>query len=117
MPSDGHTREQVQQAARLAALKAGPQRSPSLPPHQRRLAPDAPRPVFVRAFEYPLGYAGYAHRHRLAQIVYPLRGVVSVRAASGTWVTTRLTAVAIPPWEEHRVAAHGNASLRSVFID
>jgi AraC-like DNA-binding protein len=78
---------------------------------------DAPHPVFVRAFEYPRGYTGYTHRHRLAQVVYPLRGVASVETYSGTWVVTTLTAVAIPPWREHRVSAHGNASLRSVFID
>ncbi len=82
----------------------------------RRLA-DAPHPVFVRAFEYPQGYTGYTHRHRLAQLVYPVRGVVSVETYSGTWVVTTLTAVAIPPWREHRVSAHGNASLRSVFVD
>src|SRR5262245_13737395 len=79
--------------------------------------PDAPQPVFVRAFEYPQGYIGHAHRHRLAQIVYPLRGVVSVETDTGTWVVTTLSAVAIPPWHPHRVAAHGNASLRSVFVD
>jgi AraC-like DNA-binding protein len=80
-------------------------------------AADAQHPVFVRAFEYPLGYPGHTHRHRLAQIVYPLRGVVSVETDTGTWVVTTLSAVAIPPWREHRVAAHGNASLRSVFVD
>jgi AraC-like DNA-binding protein len=80
-------------------------------------APDAPRAVFVRAFEYPQGYPGHTHRHRLAQVVYPVRGVVSVEASTGTSVLTRLTALAIPPWLDHRVAAHGNASLRSVFVD
>jgi len=81
------------------------------------LRPDAPHPVFGRQFEYPRGYAGHTHRHRLAQLVYPLRGVVSVETGAGTWVVTTLTAVAIPPWQEHRVAAYGNASLRSVFVD
>lgn len=82
----------------------------------RRLV-DAPKPVFVRVFEYPQGYVGHTHRHRLAQVVYPIRGVVSVETRSGTWVVGQLTAVAIPPWRDHRVSAHGNASLRSVFID
>jgi AraC-like DNA-binding protein/quercetin dioxygenase-like cupin family protein len=82
----------------------------------RRLA-DAPHPVFVRAFEYPRGYAGHPHRHRLAQVVYPIRGAVSVETTAGTWVVGALTAVAIPPWQMHRVSAHGNASLRSVFVD
>jgi AraC-like DNA-binding protein len=71
----------------------------------------------VRAFEYPQGYGGHAHRHRLAQVVYPIRGAVSVRTDTGTWAVTGLAAVAIPPWVAHRVAAHGNASLRSVFVD
>jgi AraC-like DNA-binding protein/quercetin dioxygenase-like cupin family protein len=78
---------------------------------------DAPRPLFVRAFEYPQGYGGHAHRHRLAQVVYPIRGVVSVRTPDGTRTVTEHSAVAIPPWVDHRVAAHGNASLRSVFVD
>jgi AraC-like DNA-binding protein/quercetin dioxygenase-like cupin family protein len=91
--------------------------APTGGPTPPRPAADAPHPVFVRAFEYPRGYIGYTHRHRLAQVVYPLRGVVSVETYSGTWVVTTLTAVAIPPWREHRVSAHGNASLRSVFVD
>ena len=82
-----------------------------------RPASDAPHPLFVRAFEYPQGYPGFAHRHRLAQVVYPLRGAVSVETEAGTWIVTTLSAVAIPPWSLHRVAAHGNASLRSVFVD
>jgi len=80
-------------------------------------APDAPRPVFVRAFEYPRGYEGHSHRHRLGQLVYAVRGVVSVDTTRGSWTVTSRTAVAIPPWQRHRVAAHGNASLRSVFVD
>jgi AraC-like DNA-binding protein len=78
---------------------------------------EAPRPVFVRTFEYPQGYAGNAHRHRLGQLVYPVRGVVSIESAGGTWVVTTRSAVAIPPWHEHRVSAYGNASIRSVFVD
>ena len=57
---------------------------PSVAP-PRRLA-DAPKPVFVRAFEHPQGYVGHTHRHRLAQVVYPIRGVVSVETTTGTWV-------------------------------
>lgn len=76
-----------------------------------------PAPVFVRAFEYPRGYPGHAHRHRLAQVVHPLRGVVSVTVDDRTWVVGPATAVTVPPWANHRVTAHGNVSLRSVFVD
>ena len=68
-------------------------------------------------FEYPRGYEGHTHQHRLAQVVYPVRGVVSVDTDAGTWVVTTRTAVTIPPWRRHRVAAYGNASLRSIFVD
>ena len=78
---------------------------------------DALRPVFARAFEYPQGYQGNSHRHRLAQLVYPVRGVVSVDTEQGCWVVTRLRAVSIPPWTEHRVTSHGNASIRSIFVN
>ena len=88
----------------------------TITPAPRRAA-DAPHPVFVRSFEYPQGYPGFAHQHRLAQVVYPLRGAVTVETEAGTWIVTTLSAVAIPPWCRHRVAAHGNASLRSVFVD
>jgi quercetin dioxygenase-like cupin family protein len=64
-------------------LTVGHERGTRMEP-PRRLA-DAPHPVFVRAFEYPQGYTGHPHRHRLAQIVYPLRGVVSVETGPGTW--------------------------------
>lgn len=46
-----------------------------------------------------------------------MRGVVSVDTDAGTWVVTTRTAVTIPPWRRHRVAAYGNASLRSSFVD
>ena len=60
---------------------------------------DAPKPVFVRVFEYPQGYVGHTHRHRPAQVVYPIRGVVSVETRSGTWV------VGQPPrWRSRRGA-------------
>jgi AraC-like DNA-binding protein/quercetin dioxygenase-like cupin family protein len=85
--------------------------------HRPATAADAPYPLFVRAFEYPRGYRGHTHRHRLAQVVYPIRGAVSVTTRAGTWMVTERAGVAVPPWHEHRVSAHGNASLRSVFVD
>ncbi len=85
--------------------------------HRPATAADAPYPLFVRAFEYPQGYRGHSHRHRLAQVVYPIRGVVSVTTEDGTRVVNERVGVAVPPWHKHRVSAHGNASLRSVFVD
>ena len=76
-----------------------------------------PHPVFVRAFEYPQGYPGYPHRHRLAQVVYPIRGAVSVESGSGHMGRGVVHGSRDPALAGHRVSAHGNASLRSVFVD
>ena len=80
-------------------------------------ANDRPRSLFVRTFEYPVGYAGNFHRHRLGQIVYPVRGIVSVDSGARHVAVGPYRAVAIPAWSSHRVSARGNASLRSIFLD
>ncbi len=71
----------------------------------------------MRVFEYPNGYAGNSHRHREAQLVYPLRGVVSVNTQHGEWLASPLRGVAIPAWTQHRVSAEGNAVLHNVLAD
>ncbi|PCJ18470.1 MAG: hypothetical protein COA96_16675 [SAR86 cluster bacterium] len=78
---------------------------------------DAPKPVYVRVFEYPNGYVGNFHRHRLAQLVYSVRGIASVISDGKELVVSPFQAVAIPAWSLHRVSATGNALLHGVFID
>lgn len=81
------------------------------------VANDAPSPLVVRVFEYPDGYTGNIHRHKLGQLVYPVRGAVTVTSESGRIVVSNFRAAVIRPWERHRVSAEGNASLRSLFIE
>ncbi len=81
------------------------------------MAMDTPRGLFVRSFEYPSGYIGNRHQHRLAQIVYPVRGVVCVETDAGRVTVSPYRAVAVPSWHTHRVSAKGNVSLRSIFLD
>lgn len=71
----------------------------------------------MRTFDYPRGYQGNLHRHREAQLVYPIRGVVSVATAHGEWLASPMRAVAIPAWQPHRVSAEGNTLLHSLFVD
>lgn len=80
------------------------------------VANDAPVPLVVRAFEYPDGYTGNFHRHNLGQLVYPVRGAVTVTSDQGQIVVANFRAAVIQPWMPHRVSAEGNASLRSLFI-
>lgn len=71
----------------------------------------------MRIFEYPRGYHGHFHTHGFAKLVYPLRGLVSVVTPEGRWLATPLRGVIIPSWQNHRIAAAGNALLHSVFVD
>lgn len=81
------------------------------------VANDTPLPLHVRAFEYPNGYQGHQHQHRLHQLVYPIRGIVQLETESTVITISPYRAVAIPSWLPHRLVAQGNTSLRSVFID
>ena len=71
----------------------------------------------MRAFDYPAGYRGNWHRHRLGQVVYPLRGVVTVDTEEHHVTLAPYRAYALRPWRPHRVSAVGNTALRSVFFD
>ena len=71
----------------------------------------------MRAFDYPAGYRGNWHRHRLGQIVYPLRGVATIDTDVHHVTVAPHRAYAVHPWRPHRVSAVGNTSLRSVFFD
>lgn len=73
--------------------------------------------MFVRTFAYPRGYAGNLHRHREAQFVYPIRGIVSVTCEQGEWLATPLRGISIPAWQPHRVSAEGNTLLHSLFVN
>jgi|GEM_PF-1184030 len=81
------------------------------------LAQESPSSLFVRAFEYPTGYIGHSHRHRLAQIVYPIHGVISVYAEQAQITVSPYRAVYVPSWLPHTVAAKGNTRMRSIFIN
>ena len=71
----------------------------------------------MRTFEYPKGYVGNLHQHREAQLVYPIRGIVSVTTERGEWLATRFRGVCIPAWQQHRVSAEGNTLLHSLFVN
>lgn len=75
------------------------------------------RPAYVRVFDYPNGYVGNFHRHRIAQLVYPVRGVASVTTDHGEWIASPSQGTVIPPWIAHRVSADGNALLHCLFVD
>ncbi|GAA0468302.1 putative transcriptional regulator, AraC family protein [Paractinoplanes deccanensis] len=57
------------------------------------------------------------HDHAVHQLIYPLRGVLQVFTARGSWVVPPNRAVWIPAGVAHAHRAHGPTSMRSLIFD
>ena len=57
------------------------------------------------------------HDHEWAQLVYGVRGVMTVRVADGTWVVPAHRAVWVPPLAEHSINMLGVVAMRTLYID
>jgi AraC-like DNA-binding protein len=75
-----------------------------------------PRPMVALARDYPSGYEIAPHRHALAQLVYASQGVMTVTAATGSWVVPPQRAVWMPAGAEHAVRVNRAIAMRSLFI-
>src|SRR5690606_3553964 len=62
-------------------------------------------------------FASGRHDHRQAQLLYAVRGVVSVTTDDGTWVVPPSRAVWLPPHVEHETASRSRVQFRSLLID
>lgn len=81
-----------------------------------RQAPTAARPLTVNVRWPPADVLVPLHHHEWAQLVYPLRGGVRIRAAGMVWLVPALRAVWIPPLIEHDVLMLGVVELRTIYI-
>ncbi len=77
---------------------------------------DIPRPVATLATDYPSGHVIAPHRHLRAQLVYASEGVMTVRAAAGTWVVPPQRALWVPAGMEHGIAVKRAIKMRSLYI-
>jgi AraC-like DNA-binding protein len=76
----------------------------------------APRPIIALARDYADGHTGSFHRHSCSQLVFASSGVMTVTTETGMWVVPPFRAVWVPAYTEHRVAAAGRLSIRTLFI-
>lgn len=81
-----------------------------------RRAPTVDRPLTVNLRFPPPDVLVPAHSHAWAQLAYPLRGGIRVRAAGMAWLVPALRAVWIPPHIEHDVLMLGEVELRTIYI-
>ena len=76
----------------------------------------APDPVIAAGNDYPFAHHLAAHRHRRAQLLYSVQGVMTVGTEAGSWVVPPQRAVWIPPGMLHDVRTTGAISTRSLYI-
>lgn len=76
----------------------------------------APYPVIAAGNDYAAGQYLAPHRHRRAQLLYAVQGVMTVGTEAGSWVVPPQRAVWIPPGMLHEVCTTGAVSTRSLYI-
>jgi AraC-like DNA-binding protein/mannose-6-phosphate isomerase-like protein (cupin superfamily) len=77
---------------------------------------DPARPVLGFGRDDELFRTGW-HRHRRAQLLLTVEGVMTVSTKTGTWVVPPQQAVWVPPGTEHDVSADQRIAMRSLYID
>ena len=73
--------------------------------------------LYALSQDYAHGDRVPAHRHRQAQLIQALCGVVIVNTAQGRWVAPPGRGVWIPADEEHDLHLLGRAEVRTLFVE
>lgn len=81
-----------------------------------RYAPDAARPVRVRARRLRADTRIVPHCHDWAQLAFSSTGVIRLTAADHTYIVPPSRAVWIPPQVEHVVTVVEDAELRTLYL-
>jgi AraC-like DNA-binding protein/quercetin dioxygenase-like cupin family protein len=86
--------------------------------HQRHISwlEQTDGPVLPLAAEYAPEHTVPSHHHSRAQLIYALRGVVTVTTEDGRWMVPPEHALWVPAGIEHSVQAHGRVSMRSIYV-
>lgn len=97
---------------------ASPPRAASdvLPADPMRYAPDAARPVRVKARRLSAATRIVPHRHAWAQVAFSSTGVIRLTAADHTYIVPPSRAVWIPAGVEHVVTVVEDAELRTLYL-
>ncbi|AGA31500.1 AraC family transcriptional regulator [Singulisphaera acidiphila] len=78
------------------------------------------RPVMAGRTDFVTGPSGMAlvdHHHRMAQMVYVARGVLTCEVSQGLWIVPPQCAVWIPGGTRHVVKGVGTIEVYSLFVD
>ena len=77
---------------------------------------DVPQKVVAVASDYPAGHRTEKHNHTRSQLVYAVRGVLTVNTEKGMWIVPPLRAVWVPANIMHQVEMSNGTAMRSLYI-
>ncbi len=69
------------------------------------------------AADFDAGHRLGRHRHRRAQLVYAVEGVMTVETDAGLWVVPPLRALWVPAGVVHSIRMTGRVRMRTVYFD
>ncbi|GLZ21753.1 AraC family transcriptional regulator [Burkholderia plantarii] len=92
-------------------------RSAAQPPVDHLPFENTPRPVAAMAARYPHGTLIAPHRHRRAQLLYAIEGVMQITAETGAWVVPPTRGVWLEAGLDHAVRMSGDVQMRTVFVE
>lgn len=75
-----------------------------------------PRPVAAMARDLPPDFEIAWHEHPRFQLLYAVRGVMTVETPHGTWVVPPQRAVWLPPHTRHRLTTSGSVKMRTLYV-
>ena len=72
--------------------------------------------IVTLAYRYDSGHEVAAHFHEDDQLVYAVRGVMTVRAAGGLWIVPTRRAVWIPAGVAHAIEMSGVVEMQTLYL-
>jgi AraC-like DNA-binding protein len=78
---------------------------------------DVPRPVGAMARDLPPAYEIDWHSHPRFQLIFAVRGVMTIDTRDATWLVPPQRAVWMPPKVAHRVKTSGPVHMRTLYIE
>jgi AraC-like DNA-binding protein len=78
---------------------------------------DTPRDVVAWGDSYRAGEVVASHRHRRAQLLHAVTGVMRVSTAEGSWVVPPHRALWVPPATDHAIRMTGTVSMRTLYVE
>lgn len=81
-----------------------------------RAANRVPRPVAALARSDPAGHLIAPHHHARDQLIYAIRGVMSIRAAGSWWTLPSSHAIWMPAHVEHEIRMDAPVEMRTLYF-